>query len=184
MHIEKGLHSTEHLAGSAEKQAFEIFTNSIFTLAKEAIEIDHGFQPMVFLFLNDEEIGKIAILPIPAGMFMESNDQKELLASFLHDSHKDLPVVGIGMITEAWRVVKKNDDQPINIRPSEHPDKEEIFISYFESENISKMTQSKILRPDENTLKLSPLEDDDSGNESFAGRFTGFLKDLKKVKEN
>lgn len=168
----KEIHDTSKLASDKEKAAKEIFYGHIVPLAQESFEHDGGISPMIFFFLDDGSDDKVAIAPMPAGMFMESDDKKEVLAEMLKEFTNELDIVGIGMFAEAWAT--KMDE-------GKATEKSEIIFYSFESENTVYMKRDTVNRNEKKpTLIHGRLEQD----QSYSGRFVGFLKDMKKTKLN
>mgnify|MGYP003344630374 CR=1 FL=1 len=168
--------NTNQLAGKRELEAKDVFYNHIVPLAEESFIHDGKLAPMVFLFLDDQERDKVAIAPMPADMFMESEDKKELLSGLLHELADKLDVIAIGMFSEAWMTI-------MNTKTGEPEGKEEICFFSFESENMVLMKRNIVVRnAEENTISFNYGDVDTDTN--MTGKFVGFLKDLKKLKQN
>lgn len=171
---EKEIYNTSNLSSVKEKAAREIFYEHIVPLARESFEHDGGISPMVFLFLDDGSEDKVAITPMPAKMFMETEDKKEILSEILKEFTNVIEVVAIGMFAEAWgTIIDKEKDTSV---------KEEIIYYSFESENLVLMLTDNVIREENKPaqLKYGVIHEDIS----CSGKFVGFLKDMKKVKLN
>ena len=172
------IHDTSKLASKQELAAKEIFYSHIVPLAEESFIHDGELSPMVFIFMDDEENGKVAIAPMPAQMFMESEDKKELLSELLRDMAGKLDILGIGMFSEAWMT-------RVDKLTNEAEEKTEICFFSFESENLVCMKQNTVIRPeDKEKGKIDFKYGDIVLDHTMTGKFVGFLKDMKKVKNN
>ena len=167
---------TSKLATKKENDAKDIFYEHIVPLAEESFIHDGKLASMVFLFLDDPEKDKIAIAPMPADMFMESSDKKELLATLLHEMADKLEIVAIGMFAEAWAT-------KVDTETNEISEKQEICFFSFESENLIYMKRNQVFRSPEDN-KISFEYGQVNIDQEVSGRFVGFLKDLKKIKQN
>ena len=168
--------NTNKLAGKKEQDARDIFYNHIVPLAEESFIHDGKLSSMVFLFLDDPEQEKVAIAPMPADMFMESEDKKELLSGLLHELADKLEVIAIGMFAEAWMT-------RMDTKTGEPEGKEEICFFSFESENMVLIKRNIVVRnAEENTISFEYGDVDTDA--TMTGKFVGFLKDLKKLKQN
>jgi hypothetical protein len=163
-------------ASAKEEAAKGMFYDHIVPLAQESFEHDGKLGAMVFLFLDDGSEDKVAIAPMPAGMFMESDNKKELLSEILKEFTNVIELVAIGMFAEAW-VTELNTEDP------ENAVKREAFFYSFESENLAFMKRDLIIRSegDKNPILAHGSVEAADG---MSGRFAGLLKDMKKVKLN
>lgn len=169
------LYDTTKLASKKEKLAREIFYNNIVPLAQESFEHDGKLMPMVFVFLDDGTEDKVAITPMPAAMFMESDDTKQVLSEILKEFTNVIEIVAIGMFAEAWAT-------RVDSETGKQSDKHEIVYYSFESENMVCMQRDEVIREEEKPVQLKKGPVDDQGE--YSGKFVGFLKDMKKIKTN
>lgn len=168
----------EKLASEREKEALEMFELSIVKGAKENFKKDRNLSPMIFLGIEQGNELTLGIMPV--GQFMKSVEDKDMLSEMLKQISGD--VICICMVTEAWmtEATPENFKEMMKVAPSEHPDKKEVVICTFESENICRSHMFDIIRDGEVTLG----EDKGLGGTLGEGRFSGILKDLKKKKYN
>jgi len=169
------VHNTSKFASKKELIAKDMFYNHIVPLAQESFEHDKELAPMVFIFLDDGTEDKVAVTPMPAGMFMESTDKKELLSKLLKEFTNVVEVLAIGMFSEAWGWQARTDTEEVS-------EKQEIVFYSLESENMILMQRDFIIRKEGHSPRLEHGKVEEA-NKSV-GRFTGFLKDMKKIKLN
>lgn len=166
---------TSNLASKREIEAKEIFYTHIVGLAQESLVHDGKLAPMVFIFVDGDENDKVGIVPMPSAMFMESEDKKEMLAEILREMAGKVDVLAIAMFSEAWMT-------KVNTETGNSEEKVEICFYSFESENIACMQTDEIVRGDDKAITLKKGEITNA--DSMEGKFVGFLKDLKKIKNN
>lgn len=175
---------TTNQASQDEKDGYSAF-EQIVSQAKENFLQDEGLESVVFVGLKAEE--GIGVCVIPAGEFMQNTQSKEALSRLMIQIGKKEPLF-ISLVTEAWISMKGlkglTKEQALEkyqaMPPSQDPDREEIIMCSFESENIQKMISFKILR---NPVSLEPFKEADEANR-YEGRFANILKDMKKIKYN
>ena len=169
------LYNTTKLASKKENIAKDIFYNNIVPLAQESFEHDGKVMPMVFVFLDDGTEDKVAITPMPAAMFMESDDTKQVLSDILKEFTNVIEIVAIGMFAEAWAT-------RVDAETGEQSEKNEIVYYSFESENMVCMQRDEVVREEGKPVQLKHGKVDQNGE--YSGKFVGFLKDMRKIKEN
>lgn len=171
---------TSKQASISEKKAHEVYLNSIITTAKENFLKDGELTPIVFI--GTSIANEINMTVIPVAEFMASISSKDLLSKMLHQIGKEIEPVCICMITEAWMAIANADskDDIVQRGVKNTPGRKEILLFTFESENIIETRTCEIIRED----KISLDEDLVTIPDRSEGRFTGLLKDIKKIKLN
>ena len=184
--MEKITVKTENQASDLEKKALRLFENNLLKQVKENLIEDGGLEAVVFIGLKSgTELG-MAVMPV--GEFMRCKDSKDALAELMVQIGKKEPVF-ISMCTEAWMSVMEADrmtrkdalKQYRTTPPSKDPNRVEVLICAFETENIQKQVIFEMVRDGGKiSLKDFPVPE---GTE-YEGRFVGMLKDMKKIKYN
>ncbi len=175
--------NTEKFATEDEKNGLKLW-ETLLESVQENFMKDEELAPVVFIGLKDED--KISLGIMPVADFMKSSQTKDSLAELMKKIGKQEPVF-LSLVTEAWMSTKsvkglsKKEvmDQYQSMPPSKDPEREEVLMCIFESENLIKQRMFKIGR---DPLSLEEVKQID-GMEC-EGRFVGILKDMKKARLN
>ena len=124
----------------------------------------------------------------PITATFESSDDKQKAAEDLKNIFRKVKAIRYVFMLESW-MVRTTKDKPSDlesiesgeIRPSQHPDREEVIIIYGEDlGEKSQITILKINRPADGEPFLTTLEETEA-LEKFSGLFCGLLPEETRV---
>lgn len=145
-------------------------------IAHALFEHDHEVLPMWHIVKDD---GTHALIPTP----WASDDEKDRTIDALRDIFKKEHVQRYAFICEAWSVLASDRRQAqdvIDKRPSQHPDRREVLRVTAEERNGKTLSgMYYILRPEHGPPKLSPFHQDPPDLET-SGRLTGLFVEYGK----
>jgi hypothetical protein len=103
-----------------------------------------------------------------------SNHPKELVMMAMRKLLRSSGAEAYVFMDEAWIVESKNQEAlPLDIAPSEHPDRREVVVITAEDETGQLIARRNILRPDNGKPSLAPLEI--YGEVTLKGRMTNLM---------
>jgi len=146
----------------------------------------HKEYPPHLFFINEN--GGRKSLPLPMEGF-NCHESKEALVMMMEDMLSIVNAEMYCVTTEGWMISSKEGEEDLKdengefIRPSQHPDKQEVLTFMFESTD-----SSDLMTLLNNNGKLSPHNPGPSINEegeaSIKGIFQGLLKKSKENDKN
>ena len=127
----------EVIEGLMSDEDFKEWKKYILKTVFELFEKDKGIEPAVIFVTPDPEKKKKYLTGfMPTGMFMVSNEGKEVLSMVVKKLCTEKPIVALAFISEAWMGSHQGQSKE-EIKnmppPSEDPDRKEIVMINFET---------------------------------------------------
>ena len=106
-------------------------------------------MPVIMAF-SPQENAKVKVFVYPVGSLMNSSNNKEIIRMMMEETIQKDEVTIVLLITEAWllKLPAKNvtKKEVLQIRPSEHPDKEEVVLVNIMTKTEQLIANAKIYR--------------------------------------
>jgi hypothetical protein len=117
--------------------------------AKEQLIKKGEVIPVIFGFCPQEN-SEMKVYAYNVGQLMNSPENKEVLRMMMEEAIGQDDIVLVALITEAWllKLEAKSMDKTdvLQLRPSEHPDKEEVVLVNIMTKTEQFMANAKIER--------------------------------------
>ena len=131
---------------------------------------DGEVMPVVMAFSPQEDT-KVKVFVYPVGRLMNSPDNKEIIRMMMEETIQKDEVTLVLLITEAWLVKleakEMTREKAVQLRPSEHPDKQEVVLVNVMTKTKQLIASAKIHR--------DPVSLDDFDVVSLTGESEGTL---------
>lgn len=169
------------------KEKFDEFKLKTLKYVTDHWKDNKSFPPHLF-FINNNDARKL--LPLPLHLF-DDQSGKENLCNIIVEMLSTVKAKASCITTEGWMVATKEeneikDEEGNFIRPSQHPNKQEVLTFMFEAlDNDDDMMT--LLNTDGNLTPHSVGKDingNESGDVKMQGLFQGLLKKSKELWSN
>ena len=154
-----------------EQEKFNEFKLKVLKRVTDQFLLRKNIMPTLY-FVNN--LGARKIMEIPT-KFLNSKNMKQILSEILSEMLSSVKAQASCVVFEGWMVVASSDDDiDTDIRPSQHPDKQEVITFSFECKDCE-AEMITLINKDGN---LTPLKVNEGGGVAShsAGIFQNILK--------